>query len=165
MAQVTSVSVRPQSKDAEARGPRPPRPVAAHGRKEAPREIRHALPGFNLRPSEAPGFFVGFAAVGARQRREARWVWPADGMVVMNFSVLPPEINSALMFAGAGPGPMLAAASAWTGLAGDLGSAAASFSAVTSQLATGSWQGPASAAMTGVAASYARWLTTAAAQA
>lgn len=95
MAQVTSVSVRPQSKDAEARGPRPPRPVAAHGRKEAPREIRHALPGFNLRPSEAPGFFVGFAAVGARQRREARWVWPADGMVVMNFSVLPPEINSA----------------------------------------------------------------------
>lgn len=83
----------------------------------------------------------------------------------MNFSVLPPEINSALMFAGAGPGPMLAAASAWTGLAGDLGSAAASFSAVTSQLATGSWQGPASAAMTGVAASYARWLTTAAAQA
>ncbi len=165
MAQVTSVSVRPQSKDAEARGPRPPRPVAAHGRKEAPREIRHALPGFNLRPSEAPGFFVGFAAVGARQRREARWVWPADGMVVMNFSVLPPEINSALMFAGAGPGPMLAAASAWTGLAGDLGSAAASFSAVTSQLATRSWQGPASAAMTGVAASYARWLTTAAAQA
>lgn len=108
--------------------------MAAHGRKEAPREIRHALPGFNLRPSEAPGFFVGFAAVGARQRREARWVWPADGMVVMNFSVLPPEINSALMFAGAGPGPMLAAASAWTGLAGDLGSAAASFSAVTSQL-------------------------------
>ncbi|MCL6001903.1 PPE family protein, partial [Neisseria meningitidis] len=36
---------------------------------------------------------------------------------------------------------------------------------MTSQLAPGSWQGPASAAMTGVAASYARWLTTAAAQA
>ncbi|AGL27026.1 PPE family protein [Mycobacterium tuberculosis CAS/NITR204] len=39
---------------------------------------------------------------------------------------------------------MLAAASAWTGLAGDLGSAAASFSAVTS-IATRLQQGPASA--------------------
>ncbi|WP_152315108.1 PPE domain-containing protein, partial [Mycobacterium tuberculosis] len=33
----------------------------------------------------------------------------------MHYSVLPPEINSALIFAGAGSGPMLAAASAWDG--------------------------------------------------
>src|SRR3954463_12307284 len=32
---------------------------------------------------------------------------------VVNFSVLPPEINSLLMFSGAGSGPMLDAAAAW----------------------------------------------------
>ncbi|WP_263988612.1 PPE family protein, partial [Mycobacterium conspicuum] len=31
----------------------------------------------------------------------------------MNFSVLPPEINSLRMFSGAGSGPTLAAAAAW----------------------------------------------------
>ncbi|CFC97188.1 Conserved protein of uncharacterised function%2C probable ancestor of PPE family protein PPE24 (fragment) [Mycobacterium tuberculosis] len=40
----------------------------------------------------------------------------------MNFSVLPPEINSALIFAGAGPEPMAAAATAWDGLAMELAS-------------------------------------------
>ncbi|REL66482.1 PPE domain-containing protein, partial [Mycobacterium tuberculosis] len=49
----------------------------------------------------------------------------------MNFSVLPPEINSALIFAGAGPEPMAAAATAWDGLAMELASAAASFGSVT----------------------------------
>ena len=45
----------------------------------------------------------------------------------MNFSVLPPEINSLRMFSGAGSGPMLSAAAAWEGLAAELGSAADSF--------------------------------------
>ena len=35
----------------------------------------------------------------------------------MNFSVLPPEVNSARMYVGAGSGPMLEAAAAWDGLA------------------------------------------------
>lgn len=43
---------------------------------------------------------------------------------VMNFLVLPPEVNSLLLFSGAGSGPMLAAAAAWEGLAEELGSAA-----------------------------------------
>ncbi|REL75731.1 PPE domain-containing protein, partial [Mycobacterium tuberculosis] len=50
----------------------------------------------------------------------------------MNFSVLPPEINSGRMFFGAGSGPMLAAAAAWDGLAAELGLAAESFGLVTS---------------------------------
>ncbi|OOK66369.1 PPE family protein [Mycobacterium kansasii] len=54
---------------------------------------------------------------------------------MMNFSVLPPEINSARMFVGAGPGPMLSAAAAWDGLAAELQAAATSFSSVTSELA------------------------------
>ncbi len=59
----------------------------------------------------------------------------------MNFSVLPPEINSLRIFAGTGSGPMLAAAAAWDGLADELSTAAAAFSSVTSGLTGGSWQG------------------------
>jgi PPE-repeat protein len=83
----------------------------------------------------------------------------------MNFSVLPPEVNSARMFSGAGSAPMLEAAAAWDGLAYELGSAASSFSAVTSGLTEQAWQGPASAAMTAAAAPYTRWLSAAATQA
>lgn len=53
---------------------------------------------------------------------------------MVNFSVLPPEINSGRMFFGAGSGPMLAAAAAWDGLAAELGLAAESFGLVTSGL-------------------------------
>jgi PPE-repeat protein len=83
----------------------------------------------------------------------------------MNFSVLPPEVNSARMFSGAGSAPMLTAAAAWDGLASELGSAASSFSTVTSGLTDRAWQGPASAAMTAAAAPYTGWLSAAAAQA
>jgi PPE-repeat protein len=83
----------------------------------------------------------------------------------MNFSVMPPEVNSARMFAGAGSEPMLAAAAAWDGLADELGSAASSFGTVTSGLAGQAWQGAASTAMTTVAARYVGFLNTAAGQA
>src|SRR5262249_4647469 len=83
----------------------------------------------------------------------------------MNFAVLPPEINSVLMFSGAGSGPMLAAAAAWDGLAGELVSAADSFSSVTSGLVGQAWQGAASQAMVVAAAPYLGWLSSAAAQA
>jgi PPE-repeat protein len=83
----------------------------------------------------------------------------------MNFSVLAPEVNSARMFSGAGSAPMLHAAAAWDGLASELGSAASSFSSVTSGLTHQAWQGPASAAMMAAAAPYTRWLSAAATQA
>jgi PPE-repeat protein len=51
---------------------------------------------------------------------------------MVNFAVLPPEINSLRMFVGAGSAPMLEAAAAWSGLAEELGAAAESFSSVTS---------------------------------
>ena len=82
-----------------------------------------------------------------------------------NFAMLPPEINSVLMFTGAGSAPMLDAATAWDGLAAEVGTAASSFSSVTSGLAGQAWQGAASAAMLGAAAPYARYLVTAAAKA
>ncbi|WP_236984221.1 MULTISPECIES: PE-PPE domain-containing protein [Mycobacterium] len=83
----------------------------------------------------------------------------------MNFTVLPPELNSTRIFAGAGPGPLLGAAASWDGLAVELDAAARSFASVTAGLADGSWQGPAMQAMTRAAAPYLAWLTTAATQA
>ncbi|MDI3314987.1 MAG: PPE domain-containing protein, partial [Mycobacterium sp.] len=40
---------------------------------------------------------------------------------MFDFAALPPEINSARMYAGPGSGPMMAAASAWNSLAAELG--------------------------------------------
>jgi PPE-repeat protein len=72
----------------------------------------------------------------------------------VDFPVLPPEVNSARIHSGVGSPPMLAAAAAWDGLATELRAAASSFGSVTSGLATGSWQGPAAAAMVAAAAPY-----------
>ncbi|MCV7377706.1 PPE family protein [Mycobacterium alsense] len=83
----------------------------------------------------------------------------------MSFLTSSPEINSAQLYSGAGPGPLLAAAAAWDGLAAELGSAASSFASVTSELAGQAWQGPASVAMAAAAAPYAQWLGLAATQA
>jgi PPE-repeat protein len=83
----------------------------------------------------------------------------------MNFAVLPPEMNSARIFAGAGRAPMLAAAAAWGGLAEELHAAAGSFAAVVSELAGEAWHGPAALAMTRAARPYAPWLRMAADQA
>src|ERR1700757_3623616 len=83
----------------------------------------------------------------------------------MNFSVLPPEINSIRIFAGAGSAPMLEAAAAWDGLANELASAATSFNSVNSGLAAASWQGPASEPRTAAAAPDTEWLSTVTAQA
>jgi PPE-repeat protein len=81
---------------------------------------------------------------------------------MIDLGALPPEINSGRMYAGPGPGPMLAAAAAWDGLAAQLHSTAASYWSVMSNLSAG-WQGPSSAAMAEAAAKYAAWLSATAA--
>lgn len=85
--------------------------------------------------------------------------------MVLGFSWLPPEINSARMFAGAGSGPLFAAASAWEGLAADLWASASSFESVLAALTTGPWTGPASMSMAAAASPYVGWLSTVASQA
>lgn len=82
----------------------------------------------------------------------------------MDFGMLPPEINSGRMYVGPGSGPMLAAASAWDGLAAELHSTAGSYESVISGLA-GAWYGPSSATMAAAAAQYTDWITATAAQA
>jgi PPE-repeat protein len=83
----------------------------------------------------------------------------------MDYGILPPEINSARIYAGPGSEPMLAAASAWGGLAAELSSAVSSYTGVISELTDGSWHGPASASMATAASGYVTWMSTAAAQA
>ena len=83
----------------------------------------------------------------------------------MDFALLPPEVNSGRMYAGPGSGPMMAAATAWNGLAAELQSTSASYESVISELSGGSWLGPSSASMAAAAAPYVDWMTAAAGQA
>ena len=83
----------------------------------------------------------------------------------MDYAVLPPEINSARIYAGPGSGPMLAAASAWETVAAELHSTATSYQSAIAELTAGPWLGPAAAAMAAAAAPYVTWLSTAAEQA
>jgi PPE-repeat protein len=76
----------------------------------------------------------------------------------MSFSLVPPEINSALMYSGAGSGPLLEAAAAWDGLASDLEATATQYQTAITNLTTGPWLGPSSAQMASATAPYIAWL-------
>jgi PPE-repeat protein len=84
---------------------------------------------------------------------------------MLDFAALPPEINSGRMYSGPGSAPIMAAASAWNGVAAELGSAATSYASVVSTLASDEWLGPASVSMAAAVAPYVAWMSTAAAQA
>src|SRR5262245_22030357 len=85
--------------------------------------------------------------------------------MVPSFTFFPPGINSALMFAGAGSGPLVMAASAWGSVASALSGAASSFQNVITGLTDGPWAGPASVSMAAAATPYVGWLSAAAGQA
>ncbi|WP_156657524.1 PPE family protein, partial [Mycobacterium kyorinense] len=82
----------------------------------------------------------------------------------MDYGALPPEVNSGRMYAGAGAGPMLAAAAAWDVLATDLYTTASCYGSAISEI-SGLWSGPASISMAAAAAPYVTWLSTTAARA
>ncbi|ORB87135.1 hypothetical protein B1987_00995 [Mycobacterium kansasii] len=79
-----------------------------------------------------------------------------------HFSWLPPEVNSARMYSGAGSGSLHAAAAAWQRLAQDLHGTASSFRSVIAALLHGQWAGTASMSMAAAAAPLTGWLTAAA---
>ncbi|MEB3062078.1 PPE family protein [[Mycobacterium] zoologicum] len=81
------------------------------------------------------------------------------------FAVLPPEVNSARMYSGAGSAPLLAAAAGWDRLAAALTSAAGSYRSVTTSLTDGPWQGGSAVAMSAAAQPFSAWLDATAAQA
>ncbi|TVS89861.1 PPE family protein [Mycobacterium helveticum] len=81
----------------------------------------------------------------------------------MDFGALPPEVNSARMYAGPGPASMLAASAGWESLAAELQSAARGYRSVISTL-TEEWVGPTSMAMAAAATPYVSWMTVTAEQ-
>ncbi|OBG36064.1 PPE family protein [Mycobacterium sp. E3198] len=82
-----------------------------------------------------------------------------------DLGMLPPEVSSAMIYAGPGSGSMMAAASAWNGIAAELTSAAMGYDQIITQLAGEEWLGPASASMASAAQPYVQWMTTTAGQA
>jgi PPE-repeat protein len=84
---------------------------------------------------------------------------------VLDFGLLPPEINSGRMYSGPGPGPLLAASEAWDGLAAELGVAATGYGSTIAELTGGPWIGPTSVTMLAAVTPYINWLSTTAAQA
>jgi PPE-repeat protein len=84
--------------------------------------------------------------------------------MVFDFAGRPPEVNSALIYSGAGAGPLMAASSAFNNLSSELTSNAASYQSVISQLTGSEWTGPSSEAMSAAAQPYITWLDTTSAQ-
>ncbi|MDD4866060.1 MAG: PPE family protein [Mycobacterium sp.] len=84
---------------------------------------------------------------------------------MIDFGSIAPEINSARIYSGPGSSSLVAAASAWNGLAAELNATALGYDKVITTLGSEEWMGPASASMAQAAQPYVAWMTTTAAQA
>jgi PPE-repeat protein len=84
---------------------------------------------------------------------------------VLDFALLPPEVNSGRMYSGPGAGPLLAASESWDALAAELGFAASGYGSALAELTSNSWVGPTSVTMMSAITPYINWLTSTGAQA
>ncbi len=84
---------------------------------------------------------------------------------MVDYGMLPPEINSARIYAGPGAASLVSAAMAWNNLAADFAAAATGHRSVIEVLTSGPWLGPASAQLVTAVSPFITWLSSSSEQA